>query len=156
MFEIAWSSHLGRRIIQCLGYPIRHNDGDRSVRKMAEMLNRDALRWLAERPPDRPFFVFINYYDAHRTYVLHQDPQSRFGKAALPPIEQGEILSEASWTWAWGNVCQLVPIQGGFMTKGSHCLMIVTTLALPILINRLDCFLTKSSAAAYWIIHSWS
>ena len=55
------------------------------------MLNRDVLGWLADRPADRPFFVFINYYDAHRPYVLPADPDRRFGLAALPIAEQIEI-----------------------------------------------------------------
>ena len=88
LFEIIWSSGLGRRIIQALGYPIRLNDGATSVRKTAETLNRDVVGWLTRRPADRPFFVFINYYDAHRPHILHGDPQERFGIAALPFDEQ--------------------------------------------------------------------
>jgi arylsulfatase A-like enzyme len=33
-------------------------------RKRAEDINRSLLRWL-DRRPDRPFFVFLNYFDAH-------------------------------------------------------------------------------------------
>ena len=55
------------------------------------MLNRDVLGWLAGRPPDRPFFVFVNYYDAHRPYLLHGDASQRFGIAALPIDGQSEI-----------------------------------------------------------------
>ena len=62
-----------------------------SVRKTAAMLNRDVLGWLAGRPAGQPFFVFINYYDAHTPYVFHGDPDPRFGMAALPLAEHAEI-----------------------------------------------------------------
>ena len=37
-------------------------------RKTAAMINRDTLAWLDHRG-ERPFFVFLNYYDAHDPYV---------------------------------------------------------------------------------------
>lgn len=91
LFETIWSSGLGRRVIQALGYPIRLSEGETSVRKSAEMLNRDVLAWLTGRPANQPFFVFINYYDAHRPHILHGDPVERFGIAALPLDEQTAI-----------------------------------------------------------------
>ncbi len=91
LFETVRSSGLGRRVIQVLGYPISGGMGVTSVRKTAAMLNRDVLGWLAGRPAAEPFFVFINYYDAHIPYVFHGDPASRFGLAALPVAEHREI-----------------------------------------------------------------
>jgi arylsulfatase A-like enzyme len=91
LFEIVRSSGLGKRVIQVLGYPISDNDGVTAVRKTAAMLNRDVLGWLAGRPATRPFFVFINYYDAHVPYVFHEGPNPRFGMAALPLAEQDKI-----------------------------------------------------------------
>ena len=91
LFETVRSSGLGRRVIQLLGYPIRCADGETSIRKTAAMLNRDVLGWLARRPADRPFFVFVNYYDAHTPFVLHGDPDQRFGMAALPAAKHVEI-----------------------------------------------------------------
>ncbi len=87
-FETLRSSGLGKRILQGLGYPIRIVDGETSTRKTAEMINRDVLNWLAQRPSNRPYFAFINYFDVHTPYVLHGDPQSRFGMASLPIAEQ--------------------------------------------------------------------
>jgi arylsulfatase A-like enzyme len=91
LFETVWSSGLGKRIIQLLGYPTQLDDGVTLLRKTAAMLNRDVLGWLAGRPAGQPFFVFINYYDAHRPYVIHADPEQRFGMAALPLADQLEI-----------------------------------------------------------------
>jgi arylsulfatase A-like enzyme len=91
LFETVRSSGLGRRVVQVLAYAIGSAVGETSVRKTAAMLNRDVLGWLSGRPAGRPFFAFINYYDAHRPYVLHGDPDPRFGMAALPYAEQAEI-----------------------------------------------------------------
>ncbi len=38
-------------------------------RKGAADINRSATRFLDHRPADRPFFLFLNYYDAHRPYL---------------------------------------------------------------------------------------
>ena len=91
LVETLWSSGLGRRVIQALGYPMQLEDGVALVRKTAGMLNRDALGWLAAQPAGRPFFAFLNYYDAHRPYVLPEAPEHRFGLAALPIDKQLEI-----------------------------------------------------------------
>lgn len=91
LFETVWSSGLGRRVIQAFGYPKAFEDGETLVRKTAAMLNRDVLAWLGKRPADRPFFVFLNYYDAHRPYIFHGDTDLRFGLAALPRPEQLKI-----------------------------------------------------------------
>lgn len=48
--------------------------------KNAEQLNRDFLRWL-ERHPDRPWFTFINYFDAHDPYLPPATWRTRFGAA---------------------------------------------------------------------------
>jgi arylsulfatase A-like enzyme len=38
-------------------------------RKSAQVINSDFLRWLSRRDPARPFFTFINYFDAHEPYL---------------------------------------------------------------------------------------
>lgn len=86
--EVVWSTGLGRRLIAGLGFPTTLDDGTTLARKSAEMINRDVFRWLSGAPQDRPFFVFINYYDAHRPYVLPDGPHPRFGKCSLPIAEQ--------------------------------------------------------------------
>jgi arylsulfatase A-like enzyme len=91
LFETAWNSGLGRQCIEILGYSTKLDDGVTLLRKTAEMLNRDVLGWLDRRPADRPFFAFINYYDAHRPHILRGGPELRFGMATLPMEEQVEI-----------------------------------------------------------------
>lgn len=86
--ETLHSSGLGRRALQTMGHPMDPTDEAALPRKTAAMVNRDALRWLDQRPADRPFFAFINYYDAHRPYRYYTPPELRFGKAALPYADQ--------------------------------------------------------------------
>jgi arylsulfatase A-like enzyme len=63
--EILRSSHLGKRLVELAGAPIATPGGTAS-RKTAAMINRDALSWIdAQRREGRPFFAFLNYYDAH-------------------------------------------------------------------------------------------
>jgi arylsulfatase A-like enzyme len=48
-------------------------------RKSAASIRRSLLTWLSERrETDRPFFVFLNFFDAHQEYKLPPDAQHRF------------------------------------------------------------------------------
>lgn len=47
-------------------------------RKTADDLNRDVLSWI-DRERNRPFFVFINYFDAHDPYLPPAPFDTRFG-----------------------------------------------------------------------------
>ena len=41
------------------------------ARKEAAVVHHEFLDWLSSRrQPERPFFVFLNYYDAHYPYEL--------------------------------------------------------------------------------------
>ena len=52
-----------------------------SDRKDAATINREFLDWLSRRPAQgqRPFFAFLNYYDAHVAYELPLGSYHRFG-----------------------------------------------------------------------------
>ncbi len=51
------------------------------VRRDARSINRGFLNWLdRRREPDRPFFVFLNYLDAHTSYKVPTDDSRRFGR----------------------------------------------------------------------------
>ena len=52
------------------------------VHKTAAELNTDLLRWLTDKD-QRPFFVFLNYFDAHAPYAPPQPFDAQF--AAKPP-----------------------------------------------------------------------
>ena len=77
--EFALSSALirfafGQRWIRrLLGY-YEHLD-----RKPASRVTNDFLRWVDRIPTGRPFFAFLNYYDAHQPYLPPGDFAQRFG-----------------------------------------------------------------------------
>ncbi|MGC8641538.1 MAG: sulfatase family protein, partial [Isosphaeraceae bacterium] len=67
----------------------------RADRKEAAVVNREFLDWLSRRPqPDRPFFAFLNYYDAHYPYQLPELSIRRFGVA---PRDQRERDLIQNW-----------------------------------------------------------
>jgi arylsulfatase A-like enzyme len=49
-------------------------------RKEAAVVNHEFLDWMARRrQPERPFFAFLNYFDAHYPYELPATAIHRFG-----------------------------------------------------------------------------
>jgi arylsulfatase A-like enzyme len=52
---------------------------DNLGKKSASTLNRDFLKWLEDSDPSRPFFAFINYFDAHDPYISPNEYASRLG-----------------------------------------------------------------------------
>jgi arylsulfatase A-like enzyme len=67
-------------------------------RKGAADVNRELLGWLSQRTePERPFFAFLNYSDAHTPYELSDGRTHRFGVA--PSDErQRELITH------WGDL----------------------------------------------------
>ncbi len=64
-------------------------------RKDAATVNREFFDWLARRErPDRPFFAFLNDYDAHWPYQLPPLSVHRFG---MPPRDAGEASLIRNW-----------------------------------------------------------
>ncbi len=63
----------------------RFNSGER---KEAAQVNAEFLDWLAQRTgPPRPFFAFLNYYDAHYPYELPPGNVHRYGIRPRNPRE---------------------------------------------------------------------
>jgi arylsulfatase A-like enzyme len=59
---------------------------DYNARKWINLQSRDArqindafLQWLCRRRPDRPFFAFLNLFDAHEPYLPSPDADIHFG-----------------------------------------------------------------------------
>ncbi len=48
-------------------------------RQDAREINDEVFRWI-RRPPKRPFFLFINYFDTHVPYLTESPYNHRFGK----------------------------------------------------------------------------
>ncbi len=55
-------------------------------RKTADQVNREALNWI-DAAKDRPFFVFLNYFDTHDPYLPPEPYRSRF---SVPPNPGGK------------------------------------------------------------------
>jgi arylsulfatase A-like enzyme len=71
---------------------VRSLDDDR---KAAAGVNREFLDWLANRSqPERPFFAFLNYYDAHYPYQLPPGHLHRFG---VEPTDSYQRLLIQQW-----------------------------------------------------------
>ncbi len=66
-------------------------------RKEADVVSREFLGWLVQRPqPERPFFAFLNYCDAHTPYQLSPRRVHRFG---VKPSDEREFrLIQEWWT----------------------------------------------------------
>ncbi|HWQ02856.1 MAG TPA: sulfatase [Candidatus Nitrosotenuis sp.] len=72
-----WGHKVARYLLPRLGYE------DMPGRKLAEDVNQSALRWL-DRTPDRPFFLFLNYFDPHDPYLPPAPFRSKFSKVPKP------------------------------------------------------------------------
>ena len=76
--QVVLSTSLGREIVTHDG--LRRLAGWHEVlnRKPADGLNRDLLDWLDRRPASRPFFAFMNFFDAHEPYEPPAAVRQRF------------------------------------------------------------------------------
>lgn len=69
---------LGQSVLESLyDHLVRYNQFDQ---RNAADVNQDVLRWYSRRDRARPFFLFINYMDAHRPYLPPSPYDRRFGK----------------------------------------------------------------------------
>ena len=53
----------------------------------ARAINSEFLDWLSRRRTDRPFFAFLNYFDAHAPYI---PPAERAGRFGIRPVTPGD------------------------------------------------------------------
>ena len=83
MSETLRSSALGRGVVSLARLPVGGGRG----RKTAADINDDFLDWLSEQEEGRPFFVFLNYFDAHSPYVVPGGCDRHFGRRAETPAE---------------------------------------------------------------------
>lgn len=73
------SSTLGKSISEMRWFERITGYQDDLNRKDAETINREFLGWLSARDNERPFFGFLNYYDAHASYLPPSPFDTRFG-----------------------------------------------------------------------------
>jgi arylsulfatase A-like enzyme len=86
--ELPLNASLGRRMVTLGGIRRTARFGEIVNRKRADRVNRELLAWLERRPgKDRPFFAFLNYYDAHEPY-LPPAPYATSFATARPAFSQ--------------------------------------------------------------------
>lgn len=69
------------------------NAEDMMVRKSGAEVTDRFLAWVGERP-QRPFFAFLNYFDAHAPYVPPPPYDTMFGKGGPMP----DVLRRRQWS----------------------------------------------------------
>jgi arylsulfatase A-like enzyme len=76
----------GNWILRNVVYRGLHHDNKwiRLQSRGAYGTNEAFLEWLRSRRPDRPFFAFVNYFDAHAPYVPPPGYEGRFGIRPKP------------------------------------------------------------------------
>jgi hypothetical protein len=78
-YDDRWGPRLGFfLLLQQAGF--QSNVGQ-SIFRSAETITDLALGWLAARTPDKPFFLFLNYMDAHVPYIPPSEYAAAFSHA---------------------------------------------------------------------------
>lgn len=96
--QVTTHSGLGRVLVQRVRNPLQAWRGDFEWfgRKPAATVTRNFLDWQAGLPADRPFFAFLNYFDAHYPYLPPEPWYSQFADTSLPrynPLRVGHPLA---------------------------------------------------------------
>jgi arylsulfatase A-like enzyme len=75
--------------------PVRHffHCYDVLGRKSAADINRSFLGWLDRQDAQRPYFAFLNFFDAHDPYVPPPPFDTKFG----PPLSAEDLALSSQW-----------------------------------------------------------
>lgn len=86
-------SALGRMVMMKVLVPIGRRFGyqDHAGRTDAPEVSRQFLSWLDGSDTGRPFFAFLNYYDAHHPYTPPEPYASRFREPSMPAYTSKEV-----------------------------------------------------------------
>jgi arylsulfatase A-like enzyme len=76
--EFVLSCEIGRHLTESTRFRRLMGWNDFWGRKSAEAVGRDFLHWL-DKQPDRPFFAFLSYFDAHQRYYAPPPFDGKFG-----------------------------------------------------------------------------
>jgi arylsulfatase A-like enzyme len=126
-----------------------------SARKPAGIVSRQFLDWI-DQSGDRPFFAFLNYFDAHRPYLAPENIQQRFSSGnrtrdrydaaiASLDVEIGRLIDSLDQRDLLGNTLIIITSDHGEL-MGEHGLgehgisLYMPSLRVPLLImfgNRL-------------------
>jgi len=81
----------GQNLIQTSYYLWVHPD--RLDRRSAKQVNQDVFRWFQHKPAS-PYFLFVNYFDAHEPFIAPAPYDQRFGHASDELIDKASELTE--------------------------------------------------------------
>jgi arylsulfatase A-like enzyme len=106
----AWSRYV------CGELRFNGTDPDYTTRsRSAEEINVNFLQWLTTQQKDRPFFAFLNYYDAHAPYVAPKEWTKHFG-AVPDTADEFQMLRTWEEDWHLWNPLR----QGGTVHPSEH------------------------------------
>ncbi len=88
-YEIFRSAKLGDLLLAKLGVELA-TPGAKESRKTSAGINQNLLDWVDKRG-DRPFFAFVNYYDAHEPFSPPDGYPRRYGLSALDETSRRAI-----------------------------------------------------------------
>ncbi len=92
--EIVRSSIMGRYLLRRLSPGNSSRATAYFERKDAVTINHETLEWLGNRSKDRPFFAFLNYYDAHDPYLAPAAAPRHFGRT---PTTFADVATLRDW-----------------------------------------------------------
>ncbi len=77
--ETLRSAALGRALMPlAVRLKLWPSTGQFPIRRRAEDIRKDALQWVDAQDRARPFFLFLNYFDAHDPYIVPQEFPTRY------------------------------------------------------------------------------
>jgi arylsulfatase A-like enzyme len=88
---------LGQGLLESRWFLTRLSRNSTLERKRSPEVSQEFLAWL-RRQPDRPFFAFLNYFDAHDPYEAPPDVERRFGLSAGLKRPENRELDTDQWS----------------------------------------------------------
>lgn len=93
----------GRLLLDKLGLKtLVSSESEKVPLKSARRLNDDFLAWLDRRDRTRPYFAFLNYYDAHAPYLSPDE----FGRKFRSTRPNGDIWAQTLDTWGAADIAE--------------------------------------------------
>ena len=78
--------------------------GGWDIKASGELARRGAAEWLSRRDPARPFFVFLNYMEAHRPWI----PPASYRRRMMTPAQvEKSYRIDRSWVPLWSYTFRL-------------------------------------------------
>jgi len=93
--ELVYSRTMAFRILSSAGVFTRD---DLDAERRADEVTPLAQTWLRAHGDDRPFFLFVHYYDPHAPYAPPPPYDRRADGSTIKPVYQGKLLLQGGYT----------------------------------------------------------